>query len=83
MSDLKRNVFYNSVLTLANYVFPLIVFPYVSRVLGVGNIGICNFVDSILQWFILFSMMGINIVGNREIAMAGTDKCVRSKAFSE
>ena len=45
----KRNFLYNSVLTLSNYIFPLIVYPYVSRVLGVSNIGICNFVDSIVH----------------------------------
>ena len=52
--DVKRNFVYNGILTLSNYIFPLIVYPYVSRVLGVSNIGICNFVDSIVHWFILF-----------------------------
>lgn len=83
MADIKRNYFYNSLLTLSNYVFPLIVYPYVSRVLGVSNIGICNFVDSVVHWFILFSMMGISILGNREMAAAGGDRERRSKVFSE
>lgn len=83
MPDIKRNYFYNSLLTLSNYVFPLIVYPYVSRVLGVSNIGICNFVDSVVHWFILFSMMGISILGNREMAAAGGDRARRDKAFSE
>ena len=66
--SIKKNFFYNSVLTVSNYIFPFITFPYVSRVLGVSNIGICNFVDSIINYFILFSMMGISTVGIREIA---------------
>lgn len=82
MANIKRNYFYNSLLTLSNYVFPLIVYPYVSRVLGVSNIGICNFVDSVVHWFILFSMMGISILGNREMAAAGADRTRRSRAFS-
>lgn len=82
MSVIKRNYFYNSLLTLSNYVFPLIVYPYVSRVLGASNIGICNFVDSVVHWFILFSMMGISILGNREMAATGGDPERRSKAFS-
>ena len=82
MADIKRNYFYNTLLTLSNYVFPLIVYPYVSRVLGVSNIGICNFVDSVVHWFILFSMMGISILGNREMAAAGDDRERRNKAFS-
>lgn len=83
MAGIKRNFAYNSVLTLSNYLFPLIVYPYISRVLGVSNIGICNFVDSVVHWFILFSMMGITILGNREIAAIGQDRERRSKAFSE
>ena len=82
MADVKRNFVYNSILTLSNYVFPLIVYPYVSRVLGVGNIGICNFVDSVVHWFILISMMGITILGNREMAAIGGDRERRDKAFS-
>ena len=83
MANIKRNFLYNSLLTVANYLFPLIVYPYVSRVLGVTNIGICNYVDSIVHWFILFSMMGISILGNREMAAAGADRSKRDRAFSE
>ena len=68
MGSIKRNIFYNSILTISSYIFPLITFPYVTRVLGVNNIGICNFVDSIIQYFICFSMMGVMTVGTREIA---------------
>ena len=81
--SVKRNFVYNGILTLSNYIFPLIVYPYVSRVLGVSNIGICNFVDSVVHWFILFSMMGMTILGNREMAAIGDDRERRSKAFSE
>lgn len=68
MSTLKKNIFYSGLLTTANYIFPLITYPYVSRVLGVANIGICNFVDSIINYFLLFSALGIGTVGIREIA---------------
>ena len=51
MASLRKNIMYSSVLTVANYLFPLVTFPYVSRVLGVDNIGACNFVDSIINYF--------------------------------
>ena len=54
MGSLKKNFLYSSLLTSANYIFPLIVYPYVSRVLGVNNIGLCNFIDSIINYFTLF-----------------------------
>lgn len=65
---IKKNILYSTVLTTSNYIFPLLVYPYVARVLGVTNIGLCNFIDNIINYFILISMMGINIMGNRQIA---------------
>lgn len=82
MASLKKNVIYSSILTCAGYVFPLITYPYVSRVLGVTNIGTCNFVDSIINYFSLISMMGIGTIGVREIAACGGDINKRSKVFS-
>lgn len=67
---IKKNILYTSILTTSNYIFPLVVYPYVARVLGVTNIGLCNFIDSVINYFILFSMMGIAITGNRRIATA-------------
>ncbi len=83
MPSIKKNFFYNGLLTVANYLFPLITYPYVSRVLGVSNIGICNFVDSIVNYFILFSMMGVAIVGVREIAAVREDREARNRVFSD
>lgn len=82
MSSITKNFVYSSILTTANLLFPIITFPYVSRVLGVSNIGIVNFVDSFIQYFILISMMGINILGIREIARFRNDKDKLSKTFS-
>lgn len=79
---LKKNFLYSSILTTSNYIFPLITYPYVSRILGVTNIGLYNFADSIINYFIMFSVMGIGIIGIREIA--GTQENVRNrnKVFS-
>lgn len=83
MGSIKKNIFYSSILTVSGCFFPLITFPYVSRVLGVNNIGICNFVDSIVQYFIYFSMMGVMTVGIREVARTKGDKKQLSKTYSE
>ena len=82
--SLKKNFFYSSILTIANYIFPLITFPYVSRILGVSNIGKCNFVDSIVSYFVLFATMGLAVIGVREIAKSkalGGEETL-SKTFS-
>ena len=80
--SLKKNIIYSSILTAANYIFPLITYPYVSRVLGVDNIGACNFVDSVINYFILFSMLGISTVGIREISQARSDREKLNQTFS-
>lgn len=82
MASLKKNVIYSSILTTANYLFPLLTYPYVSRVLGVDNIGICNFVDSIINYFILFSVLGLNTIAIREIAKNKDNKAELSSTFS-
>lgn len=82
MGGIKRNMFYSGMLTAAGYLFPLLTYPYVSRVLGVGNIGICGFVDNIVNYFILLSMMGMSILGIREIASCGKDREKRDSVFS-
>lgn len=82
MNTIKKNVIYSSILTVSAYLFPLMTFPYVTRVLGVNNIGICNFVDSIIQYFIFFSMMGISTIGIREIARTKGNKQELSKTFN-
>lgn len=79
--SLKKNFLYSSILTVSAYLFPLLVYPYISRVLGLSNIGIVNFVDNLINYFVLISMMGINTVGIREIAAAKADKKGLSKTF--
>lgn len=83
MQSLKKNFIYNAILTMSGYIFPLMVYPYVSRVLGVANIGACNFVDSIVEYFTILSMMGINTIGIREIAKCKNDQQKLDNVFSQ
>lgn len=80
--SIKANFFYSSILTSANYIFPILTYPYISRVLGVEKVGACNFVDSIVAYLVLFSMMGISTVGVREIAKSKGDKEKTDSAYS-
>ncbi|RGN05373.1 flippase [Segatella copri] len=80
--SIKRNFLYSSFLTVANYIFPLLTFPYVSRVLGVEAIGKYNFTDNIIQIFIIVSMLGIETIGVREIAQNKTDQDKLNKSFT-
>ena len=64
----NKNFLYNAIYQLFIYLIPLITVPYISRVLGVNNIGIYSYTYSIVYYFMLFSMIGINNYGAREIA---------------
>lgn len=79
---LKKNIAYNSLLTVTNYIIPLIVFPYVARILGVENFGIYSFVDSTINYFLIISMLGITTVGIREIAKNKNNSTQLSQTFS-
>lgn len=79
---LKKNIFYSSLLTSANYIFQFITFPYVSRVLGPEGLGIINFTQSYLQYFIMFCSLGIINLGIREISKCQTLE-ERNECFSK
>lgn len=81
MASIKKNFAWSSILTTAGYVFPLLTFPYITRVLGVENIGSTNFSTSVISYFSVFAMMGISFIGVREIAKAKKDKEELSKVF--
>lgn len=66
IKSLKFNAFINGVRTILNLVFPLITFPYISRVLSVEEIGKYNFSDSIISYFLLIAALGINQYAIRE-----------------
>ena len=80
--SLKSNFIYSSILTVSKYLFPLIVYPYVSRTLGLSNIGIVNFIDNLVNYFVYLSMMGIATIGVREIAAVRDRREQLSKTFS-
>lgn len=47
-------------------IFPIITFPYVSRILGVENLGKYNFSNSVVSYFLLIAGLGINTYAIRE-----------------
>ena len=63
------NYLYTAVYQILIVVLPLITTPYISRVLGVENVGKCAYASTIVTYFILFAQIGLNIYGRREIAL--------------
>lgn len=83
----KKSLAFNSVLSgfqkLFSIVFPLITFPYISRILYVEDIGKINFVSSFLSYFVLVAGLGINNYATREAAKIRDDKKKLNQFASE
>lgn len=81
--SLTVNYIYNMIYKILMLITPLITTPYVSRVLGVENIGIYNYIYSVLSYFVLFGVLGLQMYGQREIAYVSDDQEKKNKVFWE
>lgn len=59
---------------LMSAVFPLISFPYISRVLGVENLGKYNFASTFVLYFVLVANLGITPYAIRECAIVRNER---------
>ena len=64
----------NSLLTMSQFIFPLITFPYVSRVLLVTGTGKVSFATSLISYFTMFAQLGIPTYGIRACAKVRDDR---------
>jgi O-antigen/teichoic acid export membrane protein len=80
---MKKNYFYNLSLTVTNILFPLLSFPYASRVLGMSGIGKVQLATSFAQYFALFAALGIPVYGVQEIAKIRHNRLKLNAVFSE
>lgn len=68
MASLKTNVLLNLVNTFTSIIFPVITFPYATRVLGLDGIGVVNFYGSVVNYITLLSGIGIQLYAAKEVA---------------
>ena len=81
--SLALNAFLNSLRSVLNILFPLITFPYVSRKLTVDGMGIYNFSNSFISYFLLIAALGINTYAIREGAKYRNNKVKITQFSSE
>lgn len=73
----------NFILTISNFIFPLVTFPYVSRVLGADGIGTVQFATANIAYFTNVAMLGIPTYGIRAAAKVRMDGQKLSKTVQE
>ncbi|GEO75050.1 PST family polysaccharide transporter [Levilactobacillus namurensis DSM 19117] len=78
-----KNYLYNAFYQIFILLVPLITTPYLSRVLGPTGVGINAYTNSIIQYFILFGSVGVNLYGNRQIAFVHGSREKMTTTFYE
>lgn len=85
-ASLKKNTIYNILKSCSTVLFPLITFPYASRVLLPDNIGKINFAAAFISYFALIASLGCSAYAIRECSGVRDDKekmgYVASQIFS-
>ena len=85
-ANIKVNAILNVIKTLSSILFPLITFPYISRILQPENIGKINFSTSFVTYFSLIASLGITTYAIRECALVKHDRkkldLISSQIFS-
>ncbi len=73
----------NTILTLSAFLFPLITFPYVSRILLPAGTGRVSFATSVVSYFALFAQLGIPTYGIRACAKVRDDRTELTRVVHE
>lgn len=83
VKSVKFNFIMNSILTASSMIFPLITYPYVSRILQPQGIGSVSFANSVVTYFSMFAQLGIPTYGIRACAKVRDDKEMLSRTVQE
>lgn len=83
IQTVKKNFIMNFILTAANFIFPIVTFPYVSRILLAEGTGKVAFAASIASYFSMIAALGIPTYGIRACARIRDDKDKLNKTVQE
>lgn len=79
--SLKKSFSFQSIYQILFYFIPLVIAPYLTRVLGSSNLGVYAYINSIAGYFILFANLGISKHGQRIISTRRDDEESLRKTF--
>lgn len=82
-SSIKLNALLNVIYTIVNMVFPLITYPYVTRVLSATGMGKVSFFTAVSNYAVMVGSLGISTYGIRAVAKVRDDKEELSKVTTE
>lgn len=68
---------------MANYVFPFITVPIVSRIIGPDKFGVINFAAAFMTYFTLLINFGFDLSATRAITASKNDPVARDRIFNQ
>ncbi|MCX5697254.1 MAG: flippase [Candidatus Omnitrophica bacterium] len=77
-----NNVVSLSALQAITYVLPLVIIPYLFRVLGPDKFGLIAFAQAFVQYFVILTDYGFSITATKEISLCRNEHAKISRAFS-
>ena len=83
MGKTKKNIIYQMTYQILAIALPLITTPIVTRGLGADGLGQYSYTNSIVAYFSIFALLGVNNYGTREISKANAEgnRATVSKTF--
>lgn len=77
-----ENFSYLSIFQLLNLLIPLIVFPYLIRILGGEKYGLIIYAQAVIGYFVILINFGFNITATKEVSIHKENKKKLSKIIS-
>lgn len=80
--NVLKNIFSLGTLQTIDYLVPILIIPYLLRVIGIDNFGILAFSSALVAYFSLFTEYGFNLSATRLVSLNRNDQQKLSEIFS-
>ncbi len=83
MPSLKTNAFYSVAYQVIRLIFPIVTYPYVSRIIGPEGIGKVSYAQTLANYVSVVALLGLPMYASREISRSRAKEGALNKAYSE
>src|SRR5690349_1796060 len=77
-----HNVISLSWLQAITYALPIVVLPYIFRIIGPDKFGLIAFAQAFVQYFVILTDYGFSVSATKEISLCHNEKSKINKVFS-
>jgi PST family polysaccharide transporter len=77
-----KNVAFLSAIQAVSYILPVIILPYLFRILGPDHFGLISFAQAFVQYFSILTDYGFSVSATKEISLCHNDINKTSRIFS-